>query len=49
MSKTPISTRPVGSSETALRDRFADSIVGQSEQMDKLASQLTVLAQQMRE
>lgn len=47
MSKTPISTRPADSGETVLRDKFVESIVRQSEQMDKLAPQLITLAQRM--
>ena len=36
-------TRPVSGSETLLRNKFAESIVGQSELMDKLAQQLITL------
>jgi len=43
MSKIPISTRPVNSSETVLRDKFAESSAGQSALMDKLAQQLIAL------
>lgn len=44
MSKTtPVSTRPVSSNETILRDKFAESLVGQSELMDKLGQQLITL------
>jgi len=42
-SKTVLSTRPVTSSESVLRDKFAESIAGQSELMDKLAQQLITL------
>ncbi len=41
--KTVLSTQPVTSSDTLLRDKFAESIVGQSELMDKLAQQLITL------
>lgn len=40
MSDKPISTRAPTSSETVLKDKFAESIAGQSEQMDKLGGQL---------
>jgi len=44
MSKTAtLSTRPVSSNETVLRDKFAESLVGQSELMDKLGQQLITL------
>jgi hypothetical protein len=43
MSKSPLSTRPLTSSETVLRDKFAESLVGQSELMDKVAQQLITL------
>lgn len=42
MSK-PLSTRPLTSAETVLRDKFAESLVAQSELMDKLAQQLITL------
>ena len=41
--KTVLPSRPVTSSETVLRDKFAESIVGQSELMDRLAQQLITL------
>lgn len=44
MSKTTtLSTRPVSSNETILRDKFAESMVSQSELMDKLGQQLLTL------
>lgn len=39
----PLSTRPLNSADTLLRDKFAESIVGQSELMDKVAQQLITL------
>ncbi len=41
--KTPLPTRPLTSADTILRDKFAESIVGQSELMDKLGQQLITL------
>ena len=38
-----ISTRPVNQGEELLRQKFAESLVGQSDLMDKLAQQLIVL------
>jgi len=43
MSKTVLPTRPPTSSETTLRDKFAESIAGQSDLMDKLGQQLITL------
>ena len=43
MSKSPLPTRPLSSDETVLRDKFAESIAGQSELMDKLGQQLLML------
>lgn len=43
MTKTVLPTRPVTSGETLLRDKFAESIVKQSELMDALARQLITL------
>ena len=43
MSDTPIMTRPVNAAEKMLRQKFAESVAGQSEQMDKLAQQLITL------
>lgn len=43
MSDTPLSTRPLNPSETALRNKFTESMAGQSELMDKLAQQLIAL------
>ncbi|MCE7987729.1 MAG: hypothetical protein DYG89_41730 [Caldilinea sp. CFX5] len=43
MSKSPIETRPPTNQETILRDKFAETIVNQSELMDKLAQQLITL------
>ena len=43
MSDTPLSTRPLNSSEMALRNKFAENIAGQSELMDKLVQQLIAL------
>lgn len=43
MSKPPLSTRPLTSGETLLREKFAESIVNQSELMDKVAQQLIAL------
>ena len=40
MSDKPISTRAPTSSETVLKDKFAESIADQSKQMDKLGRQL---------
>ena len=42
-SDQPLPTRPVNSSEKVLRDKFAESIAGQSDLMDKLARQLITL------
>lgn len=41
--QTPISTRPLNPVESKLQEKFAESIVGQSELMDKLAQQLITL------
>ncbi len=43
MTATPIPTRPPSSSEKILREKFAETIAGQSEQMDKLGQQLIAL------
>lgn len=43
MTDEPITSRPVNSSEKVLRDKFAENIAGQSEQMDRLAQQLITL------
>jgi hypothetical protein len=43
MNKPPLSTRPLSSAENVLRDKFAESIVSQSELMDKVAQQLISL------
>ncbi len=42
-SNTPLSTRPVNSSQTVLREEFAKSIAGQAALMDKLAQQLITI------
>jgi hypothetical protein len=43
MNDSPISTRPPSSSEKILLEKFAESIAGQSEQMDRLGLQLISL------
>ena len=44
MASEPVrTTRPVAGSETVLRNKFAESLVGQSDLMDKLAQQLITL------
>ena len=43
MSHPTLPTRPVGSNETTLRDKFAESVAGQSDLMDKLGQQLITL------
>ncbi len=43
MTEFPIPTRPPSSSDKVLREKFAESIAGQSEQMDKLGQQLIAL------
>ena len=43
MSKAVLDTRPPTNPETILRDKFAETIVNQSELMDKLAQQLITL------
>ncbi len=43
MKDTPISTRPPTSSERILKEKFAESLANQSEQMDKLGQQLITL------
>ena len=44
MASEPVrTTRPVATSETVLRNKFAESLVGQSDLMDKLAQQLITL------
>ena len=43
MSEKAISTRPINSSEELLREKFAESIAGQSSLMDKLGRQLITL------
>ncbi len=43
MNDKPISTRPPSGSEKLLKEKFAESIAGQSEQMDKLGQQLITL------
>jgi hypothetical protein len=43
MSDNVLSTRPINSSEKVLRDKFAEQLAGQSEQMDSLARQLITL------
>ena len=43
MTKPILPTRPPTSSETTQRDKFAESIAGQSELMDKLGQQLITL------
>jgi hypothetical protein len=42
-SDTTLPTRPVSGGESVLRTKFAESIAGQSEAMDKLAQQLITL------
>ena len=41
--ETILTTQPVSSSDTVLREKFAESIAGQSELMDKLGQQLITL------
>ncbi len=43
MDEKPIATRPPSSHEKLLQDKFAESMAGQSELMDKLAQQLLTL------
>jgi len=43
MNDQPIETRPVNRAENLLREKFADSIANQSNEMDKLARQLITL------
>ncbi len=43
MNDKPISTRPPSGSEKLLKEKFAESIAGQSEQIDKLGQQLITL------
>ena len=43
MSDTPIPTRPPNKGEELLREKFAESIAGQSKLMDKLGRQLITL------
>jgi hypothetical protein len=43
MIDTPIATRPPNKGEELLREKFAASIAGQSELMDKLGRQLITL------
>jgi hypothetical protein len=43
MNDTPISTQPLSSSDKALREKFVESIAGQSERMDRLGQQLIAI------
>lgn len=40
MSQQPLSTRPVNPGEKLLREKFAESVAGQSDLMDRLARQV---------
>ena len=43
MTEKPLATRPLSGNEKLLQEKFVESIVGQSEQMDKLGQQLLTL------